>query len=214
MDKKEIKKRFPATIAMEKLTFLNDKKIDAELYAYLQSCSKVENGQTVVRYRDLPPTQKELYESIGIKSPKTYHKHLEYLEETKYIEKLPDGTGWVLPNQEDHFVFIPLETLQLMIDTFKDPVVKIYLYLGQKWKNKNCKKQFTYIELGEHTGIDVRGNARGYTTIRNILTVLQNNNLIKISAPYSISVNKTTCDLLDWGTNFIKLDEGKNTQKK
>lgn len=35
MNKKEIKKRFPATTAMEELTFLNDKKIDAELYAYL-----------------------------------------------------------------------------------------------------------------------------------------------------------------------------------
>ena len=35
MPKKEIKKRFPATISSDTLTFINDKKIDAELYAIL-----------------------------------------------------------------------------------------------------------------------------------------------------------------------------------
>jgi hypothetical protein len=32
---KEIKKRFPATIDLSMKTFLNDKKVDGELYAYL-----------------------------------------------------------------------------------------------------------------------------------------------------------------------------------
>jgi hypothetical protein len=32
---KDLKKRIPATINLKELTFLNDKKINGELYAYL-----------------------------------------------------------------------------------------------------------------------------------------------------------------------------------
>ena len=37
---KEEKKRIPADITLESLTFLNDKKINGELYAYLQELSE------------------------------------------------------------------------------------------------------------------------------------------------------------------------------
>ena len=37
---KEEKKRIPADTTLESLTFLNDKKINGELYAYLQELSE------------------------------------------------------------------------------------------------------------------------------------------------------------------------------
>ena len=37
---KEEKKRIPADTTLETLTFLNDKKINGELYAYLQELSE------------------------------------------------------------------------------------------------------------------------------------------------------------------------------
>jgi len=36
LDDKTISKRFPADTGLDYLTFLNDKNIDGELYAYLQ----------------------------------------------------------------------------------------------------------------------------------------------------------------------------------
>ena len=50
------KKRFPADTALTSLTFLNDKKIDGELYAFLQSCSYPdEYKRTIVAKKNLPP---------------------------------------------------------------------------------------------------------------------------------------------------------------
>jgi hypothetical protein len=50
-----IQKRFPANTALNESTFLNNKKIDAELYALLQSLSYPnDEGLTVVYKKDLP----------------------------------------------------------------------------------------------------------------------------------------------------------------
>lgn len=73
-----IKKRFPADITLDITTFLNDKKVDGELYALLQSFSRHNNYDTYVLKKDLPK-QAIICESIGIKSPKTLRVHLKYL---------------------------------------------------------------------------------------------------------------------------------------
>jgi hypothetical protein len=50
-----IEKRFPANTTLQDATFLNDKKINAELYAYLQSISRPDgNGNTYVLKKDMP----------------------------------------------------------------------------------------------------------------------------------------------------------------
>ena len=50
-----ITKRFPANTTLEESTFLNDKKINGELYAFLQSMSYAnEKKKTVVYKKDLP----------------------------------------------------------------------------------------------------------------------------------------------------------------
>ena len=77
---KIIKKRFPATTELNSLTFLNDKKVDGDLYASFQSLSKYENEKTYVLKKDLPK-QIDICEILGIKSPKNYRTHLLYLIE-------------------------------------------------------------------------------------------------------------------------------------
>ena len=43
---------------------------------------------------------------------------------------------YILPNKEDIYLLIPLSTLQFMQDVLKEPVIKTYIYLAQKWKQK------------------------------------------------------------------------------
>ena len=45
MDSKKIVKRFPADTKLNYATFLNNKKIDGELYAFLQSLSMPKRGR-------------------------------------------------------------------------------------------------------------------------------------------------------------------------
>lgn len=78
-------KRFPADTTLDTLTFLNDKKINGELYAYLQELSTYELGDlqepiTFVNKKDMPK-QSLMCETLGIKSPKTLRSHLNYLIE-------------------------------------------------------------------------------------------------------------------------------------
>ena len=61
--KKNIEKRFPADTRMEKegqkiKTFLNDSKVDAELYAYLLSHSRPIKGETRVYKAAIPTIEK------------------------------------------------------------------------------------------------------------------------------------------------------------
>lgn len=55
-DKKEIKKHFISDprIYKDRVTFLTDKKVDAELYAYFMQHSYGDNGKTVVYKKNLP----------------------------------------------------------------------------------------------------------------------------------------------------------------
>ena len=103
---------------MNEITFLNDKKVDAELYAYLQSIS---------HKWDLPK-QAEICKIIGVASPKTYRSHLEYLKERGFV--VEDENGWVLPQCEIFYLLLPLDTICFMQDIYRENVVKVYIYLG------------------------------------------------------------------------------------
>lgn len=53
--KMSVSKRFPANTSMEETTFLNDKKVNGELYALLQSYSYPNDKQeTIVVKKSLP----------------------------------------------------------------------------------------------------------------------------------------------------------------
>ena len=93
----EIKqKRFPANTTLNELTFLNDKKINGELYALLQGLSeyrvidKEANKYLTFVQKDEIPKQTVMCEALGIKSPKTLRSHLNYLIEQGYVQDYQD----------------------------------------------------------------------------------------------------------------------------
>lgn len=170
-----INKRIPADTQLKTLTFLNDKKIDGELYAYLQSISYAnENKETVVYKNTLPP-QAEICKILGIKSTTTLRTHINYLVEKNYLIKEKDK--YILPNQEEIFFMIPLGTIRFLTDTMTEQVIKTYVYLGQRWKYKQ-NYVFTVKEISEHIGIKLNNNSRNYEIINNALDCLCNNGLL------------------------------------
>lgn len=140
---------------------MNNKKIDAELYAFFQSISMPNEGLTIVLKSALP-TQSAICKKLGIGDARTYKSHLKCLLETGYI--IEEEDRYVLPNKEDMYLLIPLATVQFMQDTLREPVIKTYIYLGQKWKQKHGY-EFSYEEIAQHIGIKLAGNARGYQYI-------------------------------------------------
>ena len=163
-----------------------------------------ENGQTVVYKSDLP-TQKAICNKLDIGDARTYKSRLKYLIEAEYM--IEEEDRYILPNKEDLYLLIPLETIQFIRDTLKKPVIKTYIYLGQKWKQKP-NYEFTYEEIGKHIGVKLAGNARGYMMIDNILTALTNNGLINVSEPYWVGNNIRKQRLTAWSFNHKKVRDG------
>ena len=181
---KIIQKRFPADTSLHSntTTFLSDKKIDGELYGYLQSISRpceIENRiETRVFFKDMPKNA-DIMNKIGIKSYKTLKGHLQYLIDTGYVI---EGEGYyILDNKENIFLMIPLSTLQFLIDVVQDNIIKIYIYLGQKYKyatSLGTQYEFTLQELADHLGIKINGNGRAYEMLKNALSALHDFGLI------------------------------------
>lgn len=208
MDNKVIQKRFPATIAASpktELTFLSDKKVNGELYAFLQSLSRVsETEETYVLKSDIP-TQKEICSKINCKSPKTYRSHMNYLIEQGYVEDKIDR--YILPRKEDIYLLIPLETVKFLNDTAKENVVKTYIYLAQRYKyavNAGKQYDFTLKEIGVQLGIKVENYQRGYETINNILVCLCNNGLISYTSYFDGTTRKHKLTALNFLYKDIK----------
>ena len=181
---KTISKRFPADTGLDYLTFLNDKNINGELYAYLQQISmglKDDKGNhyTIV-YKDKFPKQSIMCEKLGIKSPKTLRAHLNYLIEKGYVILTEEG-NYILPEMESMFFYIPLDTIQYLKDNCREHIFKIYIYLGQRYKyalSQGRQYEFNLEELGNHIGIRVKNNTRGYSIVNNALDLLCNSGLI------------------------------------
>ena len=185
-----IQKRFPANTSLDLTTFLNDKKVDAELYSLFQEVSMPdEQKRTVVTKKNLP-TQTEMCKKLGIKSPKTFRDHRDYLIDQGYI--IEEGDHYILPNKEEIFFMIPLKTMQFLNDVLKDQIIKVYVYLGQRWKYKEGQPvyEFTELEIANHIGLKVAGNPRAYVTIKNALLCLQKLGLIEYTSFYDSSSGK------------------------
>lgn len=181
-EENQIQKRFPANTILDEVTFLNDKKVDGELYALYQEYSRPveEDGEyiTIVNKKDLP-TQTVICAELGIKSAKTYRSHRDYLVDSGYVIDDAEQGRYILPNKESIFLMIPLRTLQFLNDTIKEQVIKVYIYLGQRWKFKK-DYVFTVKEVGQHIGVKVDNDSRAYTLINNALLCLESIGLIKV----------------------------------
>lgn len=172
---------------MNNLTFLNDKKLNGELYAILQSVSNyriINKGQntfeTFINKRNMP-TQTEMCKRLGIKSPKTLRKQLEYMKEQSYIIPGEEDIVYYLPEMEDIYSLLPTETINYLVDSCKPHVIKLYIYLGQRYMlglklNKNY--EFTLQQLADHLGLSIQNHSRSYEVINNALWLLQNSGLI------------------------------------
>ena len=101
---------------MDCLTFLNDKKINGELYAYLQELSIAVGREcyrmTIVK-KDSLPTQSVMCEKLGIKSPKTLRAHIDYLKQMGYIIEDDEG-NYILPEKEDIFLMLQLDNMKYL----------------------------------------------------------------------------------------------------
>jgi DNA-binding XRE family transcriptional regulator len=176
-------KRFPSDFSLEYNTFLNDKGINAELYAILLGLSKViENSSekiTYVKRGDINKTK--IAETLGVSRP-TLNKKFEYLKDRGYL--IEDNEGYQILTREICYLDIPVETLWYLQDTLKEEVIKTYIYLGVRY---NYKKdyQFTLEEIGAHCGISLAGHyERNYTKLNNILAILKDCGLIDFEKVY------------------------------
>ena len=161
-----------------------------------------DEGVTIVVKTDLP-SQAEISAKIGVKSTKTYRAHLQYLIETGYVED--EGDHYVLPNIEEIYLLLPLETIQFITDTIKESVIKVYIYLGQRWSYKKGYV-FTQEEIAQHLGMKLAGNPRARQMIHNALDLLQNNGLIKFENFFDGKSPRYR--LTGWSPNYIKTDVG------
>lgn len=167
-------KHFPADTSLEYDTFLNDPKVDGELYNYLLSCSYGEDGQTVI-YKNNLPSQEKIATILKV-SRKTINTHLKYLKDKGYLVEDRINKKYILPKVEKMYFKIPQETSQFLRDTVKDPVVKTYVYLGQRNSYKPGQYVFTIKEICEHLGLNYKNQC---STIRNYLLILEKCGLIK-----------------------------------
>lgn len=195
---KIIHKRFPADTSLKNedvVTFLSDKRINGEMYAYFQKISQVDdNKNTYFLKKDLGK-QIELAKKFNCGTTRTYRNHFNYLIEKEYlIPDEKDKNKYYLPKKENIYLLIPLETVEFLTNNCKEHVIKIYIYLGQRFKYSQevLKRPYTFTlkELGEHIGITVENNVKNATKVRNVLELLENVGLISYEHIYDGIVPK------------------------
>ena len=76
---------------------------------------------------------------------------------------------------------IPLDTLEFLLYSVKEGVIKTYIYLGQRNNYKPNQYVFTIKEICEHLGLNYKNN---YKAVSAWITVLQNLGLIDIVSFY------------------------------
>lgn len=116
---KEIQKRVPADISLRYQTFLNDKKIDGELYGYLLSISIGKDGQTLVDKKEIKPWAQLAKDFSKIKpvTRQTLSAHFKILMAKGYIQEY-DNNYYILPKVEQAYFMVPLRTLEFMTTVF------------------------------------------------------------------------------------------------
>lgn len=180
-------KHFPADTSLDYETFLNDSKIDGELYAYLlsQSYGDKESGETVV-YKANLPSQEKIGQLLGV-SRRTIVNHLKYLKDKEYIIDDIKNKLYILPKKEKMYFKVPQDTIDFIRDVVKDPVYKTYIYLGQRNNYKPGQYVFTLKEICDHLGLNYQSN---YKTIKNYLIALHKFELIDYIEFYEDKVPK------------------------
>lgn len=174
------KKRIPVTDE-----FLKQRKINDILYSYLQSISYVNGGITFVYKKQFIENIEDVCILLGGIKRRSVYIQLKNLSQFGFVkeEKIEDNYGrkvdaYIL-SYENKFKEIPIDTLKYLVDTMSTNVIKVYVYLLNKYEWKH-DYNFTKKELLEHIGYKKHGK-NNYATINNLLDILIKCNLIKIS---------------------------------
>ena len=148
------------------------------------------------------PSQTKLVGKDGIlpySSPKTYRAHMKYLIDTGYV--IEEKDRYILPNIEDIYLLLPLDTLQFILDVVTESVIKIYIYLGQRYKFKK-DYVFTQEEIAQHLGVMLDGKPETRRQIKNGLIALQNHGLFEYETFYDGKSHRYR--LLNWSKQFVQ----------
>lgn len=192
---KKYQKSFPAKTNLDKdekgeliPTFLNNPKVNGELYAYLLSISIGEKGEARVYKKNMLSMTKITSDILHVKSRQTSYNHFKYLLDNKYIED--KGDYYLINNKKEQIYFqIPQDLIVYFLDTLKEPVVKTYIYLGQRNNYKPNQYVFTIKEICEHLGLSTV-QQRNRNIVKNCLQALIDAGLIKITSFYEGNIPK------------------------
>ncbi|HII4509140.1 TPA: hypothetical protein ACY4R8_002411 [Clostridium perfringens] len=180
----------------------NKKSVNDWLYGYLQSISYVDENKKTFVYKE-HVNQSELVEKVPKndkgKSPskskisRDFNKliALGFIKETKVIglngNMVP---AYELPyDKQELYKLIPLDTLIYLLDIGSKYLIKIYIYLLNKfqWKIKSGEYyNFSYKELiRECLGMKSTTNSRDYTIVRNCLDALIKLKMLELGTDYN-----------------------------
>lgn len=184
--------------------FMKDKKIYANIWAYLQTISYLSKDKQRFVYK-AHFTLKEMHETIAIKEKGKIipslstvknvwglYKQLGFITEGQ-IEDLSGNNVEVYILSQDFSIFqpIPLQTLSFLVNVANSNVIKVYAYLlnKYKWKQKENKwYSFTIKELLSAIGYSYKNdNVKMMTDILEMLKAIK---LIDYEITYYKQVGK------------------------
>ena len=222
----EYSKSFPNDVSMDKKTFLNDKKMPSELYIYMviESIVRERDGKplTFCEKKKVMPTKIAALFEVDRHTISTRLKSLEDLGMIEYDEA---EKGYWLPRPEK-YLLIPITTAKHLEKYFTKPVMRVYIYLGTrfKWKahtNPNTKYLFTKQELIDHCGFKIYADRHQYNEVNEILEILQLCKLINYDEDNPVYIVNSgnhpypMYKLLDWQEKLpLKTKEERRAEAK
>lgn len=207
--------KFPSDINDTNNTFIQNKRINDNLYGLLLLYAKEINNQYVIFKNDLP-SQNTICESLNI-CRTTLNTHLNYLTDNNYLIQQDDK--YIINNPEKTYFEIPYDTLSQLIDSKINYIIKIFIYFGQQMKDTKAIS-FTISDLIDLLGLSNAGNSSSYQKINNILDYLKTYNFIyyndkqtglynkgKLLTNFKLNINKIQTNI---NKNPIAKSDGQN----
>lgn len=91
---------------------------------------------------------------LNVKTRQTAAARFKKLVEGGYVKYNEELKIYELPLVEKYHYPVAPATLRFLLDTVQERVIKLYLYLGQRFKYKGQGYTFTIQEICQHLGID------------------------------------------------------------
>lgn len=167
-------------------------KTDDIVYGYLQASATFNPKDKVlyINQKNMTSIRRELQDIIGCKSASTITNKLNYLMENNLF-KLDEKAGrYIFPyNPDEKYKIISSELLKELVVVYKPMVLKIFIYLLDKYewkKESNSQYVFTLTELSAAMGY-AASSGRQDANIRIILEHLRRTGMINYEEFYEKS---------------------------